>query len=86
MPTEFAARVFALVDGTDAVGFRRSFALQGRMRLGNAAPMTGPEEAAAGVGASFSTIKGLRHKVVREWCTGADAIVEETVDHFRLTG
>ncbi|SEE57762.1 SnoaL-like domain-containing protein [Streptomyces sp. 3213] len=86
MPTEFAARVFALVDGTDAVGFSRLFALQGRMRFGNAAPMTGPEEIAAGIGAFFGTIKGLRHNVVREWYTGADAIVEETVDYFLLTG
>ncbi|MGH1551684.1 hypothetical protein ACRAWF_04390 [Streptomyces sp. L7] len=58
MPTEFAARVFALVAGTDAVGFSRLFALQGRMRFGSAAPMTGPEEIAAGIGAFFTTIKG----------------------------
>lgn len=86
MSAEFAAKVFALVDGTDAAGFSRLFAPQGRMRFGNGEPMTGPEEIAAGVAGFFATIKGLRHTVVREWYAGADTIIEETVDYHRLSG
>ncbi|MER6958457.1 nuclear transport factor 2 family protein [Streptomyces sp. NPDC000618] len=86
MQTEFAAKVFTLVDATDADGFSRLFAPQGRMRFGNNEPMTGPEEIAAGVGGFFGTIKGLRHTVVREWHSGADSIVEEIVDYYRLAG
>ncbi|MHB9849015.1 hypothetical protein ACSYGO_07170 [Streptomyces krungchingensis] len=56
MQTEFAAKVFALVD---AAGFSRLFTPQGRMRFGNNEPMTGPEEMEAGVGGFFGTIKGL---------------------------
>ncbi|MFJ6893208.1 nuclear transport factor 2 family protein [Streptomyces hokutonensis] len=86
MPTEFAAKVFALVDGTDAAGFSRLFSPKGSMRFGNNEPMTGPEEIAAGVGGFFGTIKGLRHRVVREWYAGPDAIIEELVDYYRLAG
>ncbi|MFD3590929.1 nuclear transport factor 2 family protein [Streptomyces sp. NPDC058683] len=86
MQTELASRVFTLVDATDAAGFSRLFAAQGRMRFGNNEPMTGPGEIEAGVGGFFSTIKGLRHKVVREWHIGADSVIEETVDYYRLTG
>ncbi|MGW6401306.1 nuclear transport factor 2 family protein [Streptomyces sp. NPDC055134] len=86
MPTEFAAKVFALVDATDAAGFSRLFAPQGRMRFGNNEPMAGPEAIEAGVGGFFGTVKGLRHTAVREWYAGSDAIIEETVDYFRLGG
>ncbi|MFF4467764.1 nuclear transport factor 2 family protein [Streptomyces mirabilis] len=86
MTTEFAAKVFALVDATDAAGFSRLFTPQGRMRFGNNEPMTGPEEIEAGVGGFFGTIKGLRHTVVREWHSGSDAIFEEMVDYYRLDG
>ncbi|MCX4767302.1 nuclear transport factor 2 family protein [Streptomyces sp. NBC_01275] len=86
MPTEFAAKVFALVDATDAAGFSRLFTPQGRMRFGNNEPMVGPEEIAAGVGGFFGTVKGPRHTVVREWYAGADAVIEELVDYYRLDG
>jgi hypothetical protein len=86
MENEFAAKVFALVDATDAVGFSRLFTPKGRMRFGNNEPMVGPEAIEAGVAGFFGTIKGLRHTVVREWYAGPDTIVEELVDYYRLAG
>ncbi|MFD3925749.1 nuclear transport factor 2 family protein [Streptomyces sp. NPDC058614] len=86
MQTEFATKVFALVDATDAAGFSRLFAPQGRMRFGNGDAMVGPEAIEAGVGGFFGTIKGLRHTVVREWHVGPDSVIEEQVDYFRLVG
>ena len=86
MQNDFAAKVFTLIDATDAAGFSRLFAPQGRMRFGNDEPMTGPEEIEAGVSGFFGTIKGLRHTAVREWHSGADSIIEEIVDYYRLGG
>jgi hypothetical protein len=86
MQREFTSKVFGLVDATDAVGFSRLFAPQGRMRFGNNEAMVGPEAIEAGVGGFFGTIKGLRHTILREWYDGADTAIEELVDYHRLDG
>lgn len=86
MTTEFSAKVFALVDATDAAGFSKLFAPQGRMRFGNNEPMTGPEAIEAGVSGFFGIIKGLRHTILHEWNSGPDTVVEELVDYYRLAG
>jgi hypothetical protein len=86
MPTEFATKVLALVDATDAPGFSGLFAPQARMRFANNEPMTGPEEIEAGVKGFFTSIKGLSHTIVNEWNHGADTVVELAVDYFRLDG
>ena len=86
MATDFTARVFALVDSTDASGFGRLFAPEGRLRFGNSEPMTGPAAIEAGVRGFFGTIKTLRHAVVKEWVVGADSITELFVEYDRLDG
>ncbi|MEU9348530.1 nuclear transport factor 2 family protein [Streptomyces sp. NPDC048278] len=86
MSSGFTKNVFALVDSGDAAGFGRLFASCGRMRFANGEPMTGPEAIEAGVKNFFTTIKGLRHTVLREWADGADTIIELSVDYDRLDG
>ena len=85
MPTDFTAKVFALVDSTDAAGFSQLFSPQGRLRFANGEPMTGPAAIEAGVRRFFDMIKGLRHTVVKEWVAGTDHITELSVEYDRLT-
>ncbi|MDX2548861.1 nuclear transport factor 2 family protein [Streptomyces sp. WI04-05B] len=86
MASDLTSRVFALVDTTDAAGFSRLFAPQGRLRFANNEPMTGPEAIEAGVNGFFTTIKGLEHTVLHEWADGSDTIVELSVDYHRSDG
>ncbi|MFI1705039.1 nuclear transport factor 2 family protein [Streptomyces griseoruber] len=86
MPGDFTSRVFALVDSSDAAGFSRLFAPQGRLRFANNEPMTGPDAIESGVKGFFTTIKGLEHAVLQEWTDGADTIVELSVTYHRLDG
>jgi ketosteroid isomerase-like protein len=86
MASEFTGRVFALVDAADAAGLSRVFTPRARLRFGNNEPITGPDAIEAGVKEFYSTIKGLRHTVVNEWVSGADTVVELSVDYDRLDG
>ncbi|MDH6590022.1 limonene-1,2-epoxide hydrolase [Streptomyces sp. SAI-133] len=86
MPTEFTEKVFALVDAGDATGFSRLFASQGWIRFANGEPMAGPDAVEAGVKGFFTTIKGLRHTVLREWADGSDTVTELSVEYDRLDG
>ena len=86
MPSEAVRRVFQVVDTADGDAFASLFAEDGRMVFGNGEPMQGRPAVAAGVGAFFAGIAGLRHRVLHEWVDGADTIVEVEVTYDRLDG
>ena len=86
MHSEFGGKVFALVDASDSEGFSNLFTPEGRLRFANGEPMVGPEAIEAGCRGFFSTIKGMHHTVLHEWVSGADSVVELSVDYDRLDG
>lgn len=86
MPSEAVRRVFEVVDTADGDAFAALFADDGRMTFGNGEPMEGRAAVAAGIGAFFAGIAGLRHRVLRDWVDGADTIVELEVTYDRLDG
>ena len=83
---DFTTRLFTTVDAGDTAGFSALFAERGRMTFGNGTPMVGRAAIAAGVDQFLTTINGLRHRVVNEWVTGSDTVVELEVTYERLDG
>ncbi|GIH75118.1 nuclear transport factor 2 family protein [Planobispora longispora] len=86
MTDEMVRRVFQSVDSFDPDEFTRLLAEDATLRFGNAEPQVGREAIAAGLRAFFSTIGGLRHRVVRNWQVDADIIAETEVTYQRLDG
>ncbi|MDF5753060.1 nuclear transport factor 2 family protein [Spongiactinospora sp. TRM90649] len=86
MTDDAVRHVFRSVDSFDADEFARLLAEDARLVFGNAEPLAGRAAIAAGIRAFFSTIGGLRHRVVRNWQVGADTIAETEVTYRRLDG
>ncbi|TKK88579.1 nuclear transport factor 2 family protein [Herbidospora galbida] len=86
MSDDAARRVFDVVDTFDPDEFVKLLAEDATLRFGNAAPNKGREAIAAGLRGFFSTIGGLRHRIVRTWETGADVVAETEVTYTRLDG
>ncbi|MGW0807827.1 nuclear transport factor 2 family protein [Nonomuraea sp. NPDC002799] len=86
MSDDGARHVFQVVDSFEPGAIARLLAEDATMVFGNAEPMVGREAIAAGLGAFFATIGGLRHRIVRSWETGADTIAETEVTYRRLDG
>jgi ketosteroid isomerase-like protein len=86
MTDDVVRRVFQTVDSFDPDEFVRLLAEDATLVFGNAEPMTGRETIAAGLRAFFSTIGGLRHRIVRNWQVDADIIAETEVTYRRLDG
>lgn len=86
VPMVDASRVFEIVDSSDAALFATLFAEDGRIIFGNAEPIVGRAAIEAGVGEFFTTIKALHHRVVNEWVSGRDTVVELEVTYDRLDG
>ncbi|WP_062436033.1 nuclear transport factor 2 family protein [Herbidospora daliensis] len=84
MSADEARRVFDVVDAFDPDEFVKLLAEDATMRFGNAAPGQGREAIAAALRGFFSTIAGLRHRIVRTWTTGADTVAETEVTYTRL--
>jgi ketosteroid isomerase-like protein len=84
--TTSPASVLAAVDARDADALARFFADKGKFVFGNAEPAVGSAAIAEGADQFFATINGLHHKVVNEWVTGADTVVELKVTYDRLDG
>lgn len=78
--------VFSIVDAFDPKAFSELFSANARMVFGNGPAMTGPAEIEAGVAGFFTTIAGLSHRIVNEWASGDDRIVELEVTYRRLDG
>lgn len=86
MTYELTQRVFAAVDKMEPGAFVEFLAEDARVVFGNGAPLVGREAIAAGTQAFFATIKGLHHRIVKEWHVGADTVVETEVTYDRLDG
>ncbi|MET8340250.1 nuclear transport factor 2 family protein [Streptosporangium canum] len=86
MTDDAVRRVFQSVDSFDPGEFVRLLTEDATLAFGNAEPMAGREAIAAGLRAFFSTIGGLRHRIVRNWQVDADIIAETEVTYRRLDG
>jgi ketosteroid isomerase-like protein len=86
MADDVVQRVFQSVDSFNPDEFVRLLAEDATLVFGNAEPMAGREAITAGLRAFFSTIGGLRHRIVRNWQVDADIIAETEVTYRRLDG
>lgn len=86
MPATLMRQVFAAVDAGDAAGFAGFFAHDGHLVFGNDEPLIGRDAIAAGLAGFPSTIRSLRHAVVREWDIEDEYIMELKVTYHRLDG
>ncbi|WP_066362725.1 nuclear transport factor 2 family protein [Herbidospora mongoliensis] len=86
MSDDVARRVFDVVDAFDPDAFAKLFAEDGTLRFGNAAPNKGREAIATGLKGFFSTLAGLRHRIVRSWQVDAEVVAETEVTYTRLDG
>lgn len=79
-------RVFGAVDALDADALGALLAEDARMVFGNGEPLLGRAAILAGCEEFASSIRGLRHRVVRDWVSGRDTIVEAEATYSRLDG
>ncbi|MEV0349875.1 nuclear transport factor 2 family protein [Nonomuraea sp. NPDC050680] len=86
MSDDAVRRVFQVVDSFDPDKFAQLLAEDATLVFGNAEPTVGREAIAAGLRTFFSTIGGLRHRIVRSWQVDADTIAETEVTYRRLDG
>ncbi|GII92070.1 nuclear transport factor 2 family protein [Sinosporangium siamense] len=86
MTDDAARRVFQVVDTFDPDRFVLLLAENATLTFGNAKPVTGRQAIADSLRAFFSTIAGLRHRIVRSWEVDADVIAETEVTYRRLDG
>jgi ketosteroid isomerase-like protein len=84
MSHETTQRVFQTVDSMQPDSIADLLAEDARMVFGNADPLVGREAITAGVQGFFSTIAGLRHRIIKDWRVGADTIAETEVTYRRL--
>ena len=84
--SEFLREVFGRVDTFNPAAFAELFAPDGKLVFANGDPMIGPAAVQAGVAGFFTTIKGLRHRIVKEWHEQGDSIAELEVTYDRLDG
>jgi ketosteroid isomerase-like protein len=82
----YTRNVFATNDAMDAAAVASLFAEDGRVVLGNGAPLVGIDEIRTGTTAFFGTIAGLHHEIVKEWNVGDDTIAELKVTYDRKDG
>jgi uncharacterized protein (TIGR02246 family) len=82
----YTRNVFATNDAMDAAAVASLFAEDGRVVLGNGAPLVGIHEIRTGTTAFFDTIAGLHHEIAKEWNVGDDTIVELKVTYDRQEG
>jgi ketosteroid isomerase-like protein len=86
MPYELTQRVFATVDSMETGAIAGLYAEDAKLVFGNGEPLVGREAIIAGIDGFFSTIDGLRHRIVNQWYVGADTVAEAEVTYQRLDG
>jgi hypothetical protein len=84
MPHELTQRIFAAVDTMKPDALTEFITEDARVVFGNADPLVGREAITAGLQAFYSTIKGLRHRIINQWYVGANTVVETEVTYHRL--
>lgn len=78
-----AQEVFAQVDRLDPEGVIAFFADDATMVFGNQEPLLGRDAILAGNATFLTAIKGLRHRIQREWTVGDTSIVLTDVTYTR---
>ncbi|MEU9836589.1 nuclear transport factor 2 family protein [Streptosporangium sp. NPDC048047] len=86
MTDDVVRGVFQVVDSFDPDEFALLLTEDATLVFGNAEPLAGREAIVAGLRAFYSTIGGLRHRIVRSWQVDADVIAETEVTYRRLDG
>jgi hypothetical protein len=84
MPPELTQRIFAAVDTMKPDALTEFITEDARLVFGNADALAGREAIHAGLQAFYSTIKGLRHRIINQWYVDADTVVETEVTYHRL--
>lgn len=78
--------ILARIDGMDAAESVKLFAESARLTFGNGQPMVGRDAIKAGTDVFYSSIAGLRHRILNEWTVGQDTIAEAAVTYTRHDG
>jgi len=78
-----AQEIFAQVDRLNPEGVIAFFADDATMVFGNQEPLLGREAILAGNTAFLTAIKGLSHRILREWTVGDTTIVSAEVTYTR---
>lgn len=79
-------RLFADIDSMDAGLFVSHLTDHARLRFANAPIVEGRDAIEEAIAGFFTTIGGLRHRVVEEWHADGATIVEAEVTYTRLDG
>jgi uncharacterized protein (TIGR02246 family) len=86
MSQDLTQRIFATVDSMEPEAIARLYTEDATVVFGNAEPLVGREAIIAGIQGFFSTINGLRHRIINQWYVGADTVAETEVTYRRLDG
>lgn len=78
--------LYQLADGMDAAGFASRFGPRGTMRFGNAPVLVGSDAIEVSLREFFAAVTSMRHRPLRFWESGADAIFEAIVTYGRSDG
>ena len=81
-----ANAILARIDGMDTAASVKLFAESATLTFGNGQPMVGRDAIKAGTAVFYSSIAGLRHRILNEWTVGQDTIVEAAVTYTRHDG
>jgi hypothetical protein len=81
---ELTQRIFAAVDTMKPDALTELITEDARLVFGNTDPLVGRDAITTGLQAFYSTIKGLRHRIINQWYIGADTVVETEVTYHRL--
>lgn len=79
-------QLFSDIDHMDAGLFASHLAEDATLRFGNAPAIQGRDSIEEAIAGFFSTIGGLRHRVIEEWNAEGTTIVEVEVTYTRLDG
>lgn len=81
-----ANAILARIDGMDTAESVKLFAESATVTFGNGQPMVGRDAIKAGTAVFYSSIAGLRHRILNEWTVGQDTIAEAAVTYTRHDG
>ncbi|OBF36725.1 hypothetical protein A5724_12715 [Mycobacterium sp. ACS1612] len=78
--------IFTRIDSMDPSYFAELFAQDATLTFGNGEPMVGRDAIATGSAIFFTTIAGLRHRIINQWFAEHDTIAETAVTYTRHDG
>lgn len=83
---EWVGRLFDAIDRMDADDMASFLTENARFRFGNAEPVTGKKQIRDVVAGFFSTIKGLKHRILKVWQFEDAVICQGEVTYTRKDG